>query len=89
MTHTTFRFDKECPCYGCILIPVCRNKFSNQLLKNCALIRDLLMTIYRNIQGDEDNITNITVEIVPIDIKIAFHKSALLYWSHYSTEEKS
>ena len=83
MTHTNFRFNRECPCYGCMLVPICRNKFNDQLLGDCALIRGLLTTIYENIEYDEDNITNITVVLVPIDMTIELHITALFYWSSY------
>lgn len=31
---------KECPCIGCICVPICKHKYCHALLKDCHLIWD-------------------------------------------------
>lgn len=89
MTHTTFRFDRECPCYECLLVPMCQNKRNSRVMMDCILIRQLVAKIYEELKSDEDNIKNITITFIPIDKKIEFSKSSLYYWGYYRTKEKS
>jgi len=86
MIRTVFRCNKTCPCFNCVLVPVCQNKTKNDLLKDCMIIRDDITLLCKDVMLDK-TITHVTIHLIPLKKKLDFSTASLLYWSLFSYHE--